>query len=542
MDDFRNNHAKKSRRHSFDGMITPSGVRIGPGGTFRQARPTINPVNRTSLDNFKTANGFHAAQQPVMNANQFSDVGRQPRRGPDGIIDLSLSPAPGKPRKRRGRKQVIMRSLAGVMAAFVLLVGFLFAKGYLKLHQIFKGGAQGAAALQDNVDPSKLRGEGDGRVNILLLGKGGDGHDGPDLTDTILIASIDPVQKQAALLSIPRDLWVQPEGSGYTKINAVYANAKYAAQAKKQSADDAEKAGMSAIEKEIQTDIGIPIHYHVMVDFKAFEQAINTVGGVDINVEASETVYEVLYDQSRGKNYTLDVRQGQQHFDGQRALFYARSRHTSARGDFDRTERQRKIIMALKDKVLSLGTFANPVKISQLTDAFGNHVQANLSINEVMRLYDIGKTIDASSVSSVGLADPPNNYVITDNINGLSIVRPRAGVDDFSEIQSYVRNALKDGFIANENANIAVYNGTDTPGLATKKAAELKSYGYNVITIADAPTKNYQQTVLVDLRNGQKKYTKHYLEQRLGVTAVNRLPDSAITPGSADFVIILGQK
>lgn len=434
-----------------------------------------------------------------------------------------------------------MRSLAGVMLLLVVIGGFLFGKGYLKLHQIFKGGAEGAAALQDNVDPAKLKGEGDGRVNILLLGKGGDGHDGPDLTDTILIASIDPVQKQAALLSIPRDLWVSPDGFGSMKINAVYANAKYAALNRKATAKDAETAGFNAIEKEIQEDIGIPIHYHVMVDFAGFEQAINTVGGVDINVDAAGTVRETLWDELTRKNYTLDVREGNQHFDGQRALYYARSRHTSPRGDFDRTERQRKLILALKEKVLSLGTFANPLKISQLIDAFGNHVQANMTTKEVTRLYDIGKNINPSSVMSVGLADPPNNYVTTDNINGISIVRPRAGLTDFSEIQSYVRNALKDGFIANENASIAVLNGTATPGLATKKAAELKSYGYNVNMIGDAPTKTYTKTILVDLRNGQKKYTRHYLEQRLGVTAVTSLPDSNIqNPGNADFIIILG--
>ncbi|HUP26456.1 MAG TPA: LCP family protein [Candidatus Limnocylindrales bacterium] len=534
MDNFKNNHAKKPRP-SFDGVKPPQGFQARGGSAYVRPSSANNrfPV-RSGLDNFRATDGFHAAKQPAMN------VGRNPRRGPDGAIDLTLPPAAKKPRRKASRKRIALRSFAGVAVIMVVMVGFLFGKGYLKLHKIFKGGAEGAAALQDNVDPSKLRGEGDGRVNILLLGRGGDGHEAPDLTDTILIASLDPVQKKAALLSIPRDLWVQPEGSGHTKINAVYANAKYAALAKKQSNADAEKAGLNALEKEIQADIGIPIHYHVMVDFNAFQQAINTVGGIDINVAESETVYEVLYDESTGKHYTLDVKKGQQHFDGQRALFYARSRHTSARGDFDRTERQRKIMLALKDRVLSLGTFANPAKISQLIDAFGNHVQANLTIQEVMRLYDIGKGIDSSSVASVGLADSPNNYVITDNINGVSIVRPRAGVDDFSEIQSYIRNSLKDGFIANENASIAVYNGTETPGLATRKAAELKSYGYNVITIADAPTKTYQKTILTDLRSGQKKYTKHYLEQRLGVTAVGSLPDTTINPGTADFVIILG--
>ncbi len=539
MDNFSKNRPKHLR-NSVDGMLAPGAARGSMHEVASNAASSLPPV-RNRLDDFSGSGGFHASQQPMLKGGEQGGLGRNPKRDHSGAIDLSLPPAPAKPRKHRNWKKRAMRSMAGVAVFLVVIVGFLFGKGYLKLHSIFRGGAEGAAALQDNVDPGKLKGEGDGRVNILMLGKGGDGHAGPDLTDTILIASIDPTNKQAALLSIPRDLWVSPDGFGAMKINAVYANAKYAALNRKASAADAETAGFNAIEKEIQQDIGIPIHYHVMIDFAGFEQAINTVGGVDINVDAAGTVRETLWDELTGKNYTLDVKEGNQHFDGQRALYYARSRHTSPRGDFDRTERQRKLIVALKEKVLSLGTFANPIKISQLIDAFGNHVQANMTQKEVLRLYDIGKNINASNITSVGLADPPNNYVQTDNINGISIVRPRAGLTDFSEIQSYVRNALKDGFIANENATVAVLNGTATPGLATKKAAELKSYGYNVNTIADAPTKTYTKTILVDMRGGQKKYTRHYLEQRLGVTAVTSLPDSNIqNPGNADFIIILG--
>lgn len=548
MDNF---HRKAKRNNSIDGM---TGSRRPSNATAPlNQRPVLRSsqfASSNSLQNIRGNDGFNASKQPLMSSSELPKnqmqapvKGRQPRRGPDGQIDLSLPPANAKPKKHRSKKKIVLRSFAVLLITILAIGGFLFGKGYLSLHRIFKGGSQGAAALQDNVDPSKLRGEGDGRVNILLLGRGGEGHDGPDLTDTILIASIDPVQKQAALLSIPRDLWVTPSGYSGTKINAVFANAKYAALAKKASKQDADNAGFTAIEKEIQKDIGIPIHYHVMVDFTGFEQAINTVGGLDVNIDAANTVSERMYDESLGKPYYLDVKQGLQHFDGQRALFYSRSRHTSARGDFDRSERQRMMLVALKEKVLSLGTFSNPLKMSQLIDNFGNHVQTNMSsVNELKRLYDIAKTIDSSSIASVGLADPPNDYLVTGMYNGLSIVRPKAGLTDFSEIQNFVRNKLKDGYIANENASIAVVNGTDTSGLATKKSVELKSFGYNVVSVADAPKKGYQKTVIVDMRNGQKKYTKHYLEQRFGVGAVTSLPDSNIqNPGNADFVIILGQ-
>lgn len=513
-------------------------------------------LSRQKLDDFKRADGFHPAKQPKIETTTNPQnsaaaaatltarpLERQPRRRPDGTIDLSLPEGAAKPKRSRfrlrrpGKRAVLITGLV-----LLLGVGGFFGNGWYRLHQVFKGGGL-SSILQDGVDPSRLNGEGDGRVNILILGKGGAGHEAPDLTDTILVASIDPINKKAALLSIPRDLWVSPSGGGNMKINAVYANAKSRVlngrKIDNQKAE-AEKAGVAAIEKEISSDMGIPIHYYVMVDFSGFKKAVDTVGGIDINVKPENTVTETLWDESTGRNYKLDVKTGQQHFDGTRALFYSRSRHTSPRGDFDRTERQRLVIQALKDKVLSAGTYSNPAKVSGLFNAFGEHVVSNLSIKEVMRLYDIAKTIPNDGIASLGLADPPNNFVQTDNIDGVSIVRPRAGIGEYDAIQNYVRNALKDGFIANENAKIIILNGTSREGLATKKSDELKSYGYNVVSVGTAPTQTYSSTQLVDLRNGAKKYTKRYLEQRLHLTAVNSLPDNKIVPGDADFVIIIG--
>ncbi len=528
-------HDRSGLRRSRRDVFTP---RADQTGTGKQSL-----LSRNRLDNFKSVEGFHPAQQPDIQADSKLNqrpLGRNPKREIDGKIDLSLNPVEKKNHKKSWKKRLLTkRKLIGVGVFSVLLISFFLAKVFLNLNQIFQGGG-GAAALQDNVDPSQLRGEGDGRVNILLLGKGGIGHTAPDLTDTLLVASIDPVNKKAALLSIPRDLWVQPEGLGASKINSVYANAKGQASYQGKKGDDIENAGLDAIDKTVEKYMGIPIHYHVMVDFNGFKKAIDTVGGVDLNVDKNGTVYEVLWDESTGRNYVLNVGEGQQHFDGTRALFYSRSRYTSPRGDFDRTERQRKIILALKDKILSAGTYSNPLKINQLTSDFGNHVRANMSTGELLRLYDISKSINADQVVSLGLADPPKVLVKTGNIGGLSVVIPVAGIDNYDAIRSFVRNSLKDGFIANENAKIIILNGTTIPGVATRRAEELRSFGYNIIKVANAPTQNYSKTQLIDLRNGEKKYTKHYLEGRLKVTATNSLPDSKIVAGDADFVIILG--
>lgn len=504
------------------------------------------------LDNFKREEGFHAPEGMQVTGGKREQInnenlGRKPRRGTDGAIDMSLPKE--KPKKRRfrlfrkgplTRKQKIKRGILIFLSIILLVTGFLFVKGYLNLRNIFRGGGN-AAVLEEGVDPNKLRGEGDGRVNILMLGRGGGNHDAPDLTDTILIASIDPINKKAGMLSIPRDMWVTTDALGGTKINAVYAQTLYSAQANGKSDQQAESEAMAAIEKVVSDTMGIPIHYHAMIDFAGFEKAINTVGGVDIYVDKNGVVYEQMWDAIRGQQYVLNVQEGWQKFDGRRALFYARSRYTSERGDFDRAERQRKILLALKDKILSAGTFSNPARLSALMSDFGGHVRTNMSIDEILQIYNIAKDLNNEGIKSISLVDEPNVLLVGDYVYGQSVQIPKAGVDNFSAIQSFVRNTLKDGFIEKENPEIIILNGTNVPGLAQKRANELKSYGYRVTKVGDAPTKTYKQTVFVDLRANDKKYTRHYLQKRLGVQAVESLPDSTIDPGLADFVIIVGQ-
>ncbi len=451
MDNFRKfDTPRRSARSGVDGF-NANGRKDAPR-LSRRGVIADKTSSSSRVDNFRGKDGFRpntqnsvasSAAPTILDSPRHSSgksIGDKPGKG----VKLDLPKSTGK-KKQRSKKKKIVRIALVLFLLLVLVGGLFFGNAYLKARKIFGGGGN-APALDANVDPAKLNGEGDGRVNIMLLGKGGPGHDGADLTDTILIACIDPVQKETSLLSIPRDFWVKTEG-GQSKINAVYANAKYKILNTKKSADTnerAEQAGLSAIETTVEEVTGIPIHYHVMVDFEAFEQAINTVGGININVQKNGVVYERLYNTVTRKPYILDVKEGQQQFNGERALFYARSRYTSARGDFDRAERQRAVIVALKDKVTSAGTYGNPVKINQLVNEFGSHVRSNLATGEVLRVYDILKNVDSSKIGSVGLADAPNILVETDTVNGQSVVRPIAGLYNYSAIQSFIRNTLKE--------------------------------------------------------------------------------------------------
>jgi LCP family protein required for cell wall assembly len=442
-------------------------------------------------------------------------------------------------RSLRWRRRLLR---TGGVALGILLVtgGFLSWKAYVQLHKVFHGTTTVAALSGKPVAPALLKGEGDGRVNILLLGIGGPTHEGPDLTDTIVVLSVDPVNHKAAFLSLPRDLWVKMPVNyfgQYQKINAAYESGKYRYLGKMDSSNanaNAVEAGFSSIDQAVGEVLGININYHMLVNFQAFQQAINTVDGVTVNVQ--EPLYDPTMAWENGNNPVLATA-GVQTMDGKRALLYARSRETSS--DFARAQRQRQILVALKDKVLSTGTLSNPAKIDGLMNAFGDNVYSDLSTQGAERLYSIMKTIDDTHIRSIDLTQPPNNLVTTDHVGNVSVVRPRAGFNDYGAIQAFVRSQLVDGYLLKEHANVAVVGSTEAGAEAA--ATDLTSYGYTVKTTATGATAS-GQTAVIDLSGGEYPYTRNYLEKHFDVRASDRLPAGFALPSaatSAKFVIIV---
>lgn len=445
---------------------------------------------------------------------------------------------PLRPLKRHRVRKWIMRSFSLLLALFLSTGGFLTWKGYSNVHKVFQGTST-VAALSKDIDPVLLHHEGDSRVNILLLGVGGPAHDGPDLTDTMLLLSVDPVNNTAALVSIPRDLWVKMPVNyfgQYQKINAVYESGKYhylGHQDDSNSNKQALNAGFAAADQAVETVLGVRIDYHVLVDFQAFRQAVDAVDGVTIDV--AEPLYDPTMAWENNNNPVL-APAGVQAMNGKEALLYARSRETSS--DFARTQRQRQLLLALKDKVLSLGTLSNPTKISGLLDSFGDNVYTDISIQGAERLYSIMRQVNNSSIASIGLADPPNNYVTTDHVGNISVVRPRAGFDDYSQIQAYIQSQLPDGYVIKEHAPIVVLSASGSDGTAaTTLTHTLQEYGYKA-TVGGSTSASSSVT-LVDLSHGRAPYSKHYLEQRLGVQAVEHFGGLPKLPSGTEFAIIV---
>jgi LCP family protein required for cell wall assembly len=461
-------------------------------------------------------------------------------------IDMELPGEASKAREHpsfrvrvKSARRRTLQATAMLVVALVGVWGLLFIQGLLSAHNAFKGGGDHAAALQEGVDPNLLKGEGSGRINILLMGIGGKGHSGPDLTDTMMVASVDPVNHKTVLLSIPRDLWVAIPSKGSMKINAAYPTGKYAQIGRIDGSSTDTKAirsGFAMADKTVEQVLGIQIHYNFLLNFQAFKQAVDAVDGVNVNVP--ETLYDPTMAWENNWNSVI-AKKGPQEFTGKQALLYVRSRETSS--DFARSQRQRAVMLALKQKIADLGTVSNPIKLSGLLSSFGHNVVTDLSLRDASRLYDILKKIPSQDVTSVGLGDYQNKLLTTGRVGNQSIVRPIDGLSDFERVQLFVRKTLPDGFIIKEGATVLVLNGTSEVGRADAQVTELQSYGYKVLPAANAPTSTYDKTVLINVSGAANPYTKHYLERRYGVKSTKLPSDLSLQKGSADFILIVGR-
>lgn len=423
-----------------------------------------------------------------------------------------------------------------VLVIFVVLIlggGAWMASGvfgaFSKIFTDNKGSGSPFLSMIGEVKAEQLKGEGDGRINILLLGMGGAGYPGGDLTDTIMIASIDPKNKDMAMLSIPRDLWVNIPGNGYSKINAAHHWGNVMAE-QGQLLDGKEINGPELIKKTVSEIVDLPIHYYITMDFSGFIKLVDRVGGLDIYVDKS--ISDPYYPSSDFKYEYFSLSKGQHHMDGALALKYARSRKTTS--DFDRAKRQQKVIAAIKEKTISLNLVANPKKIVDIAKILGDHIRTDIQPWEMERLVSIARDIDTSKVITKVIDDSPNGPLVGKYINGQSALITKTG--DYSEIQSIAHSIFTDPYLADEKARVVIQNGTNKSGLATKVSQMLTSYGYNVIKVENADG-SYAKTEIIDFTDNRKPFTLKFLASRFSAKIRHATPTSDDSP---DLIVIIG--
>jgi LCP family protein required for cell wall assembly len=348
------------------------------------------------------------------------------------------------PKPKRGFKWYLKKFLLTILILGLLSGGYVGVKFLINAGKAFNGNLFGL--LQNE----KLKGEENGRVNILVAGNSADdtGHNGAELTDSIMLISIDTNNNRAFMMSIPRDLYVDSPTDGFTKINAVYT---YGERDKFHEAGYPD-GGMGALEKVVGENFGVHIDYYALINYGAFKQSVDSVGGIDVMIQSSDP--RGLYDPSRdwtGPAGTplVKLTNGAHHLNGQQALNLARARGDNYRaygygtGDYVRTANQRLMLVSLKEKATSAGVALNPIKIASLLDSFGSNVTTDFHTNEVRRLFDLSKKIPSNQIQSVGLNDVNGKpLVVGSTIRGQSVQLPAAGRDDYTDIQAYVEELM----------------------------------------------------------------------------------------------------
>lgn len=300
----------------------------------------------------------------------------------------------GKKPQNQKKKRNPFRILIGIL----LILSSLVFVGILGAREIGKIGLSNKlpeieafkpiVSLIDTTTNEEIVEQKKGIKNILVAGIGGLGHPGGELTDSLMLASLDYDKKIVMLLSIPRDLYVAYSSNTAGKINALYPMGQ--------------KQGewINLLAKKVSEITGQPIHHYAVIDFSGFKSIVDALGGVEVDVP--KKIYDREYPNNNWGWEIFSLEKWLQTLDGATALKFARSRHSTS--DFDRSHRQQLLVQAIKDKALSLGIITNPSKISELVESVRNNLSTDLTVGD---LVDIG----------VNFKDMSNNDIVTYSYN-----------------------------------------------------------------------------------------------------------------------------
>lgn len=499
--------------------------------------------------------------------HQSSPIGIKPRAGQDivspshaakfpsvGMSLPSYAPKPGVAPTRRTagatasepskwarfrRKITLKRTALSLVLLAIIFGGLLGGKFLYNAQKIFGG------SILDVLQTTKLKGEDSGRVNILLAGNSADdaGHDGGDLTDSILILSIDTKNNKAFMLSVPRDLYVKVGDNGHSKINAAYVFGK----SNKFADNGYPMGGMGQLEQTISENFGININYYALVNYSALRQAVDAVGGIDVTITSDDK--RGLYDPSidyATNGPLVKLTNGVHTLNGQQALNLARARGDNyrsygyARSDFERTKNQRLMLLALKSKAVSAGVLSNPAKLSNLADAIGGNVKTDFNLSEVRRLYDVTKDINTNGIASLSLNEANGKNLLANYTTprGESALIPAAGKDDFSDIQAFLKQLTSSNPLVQEGATVAVLNGANAPGLASTTREKIKAKSISVDAVGNATTVT-PLSIIIDNSKGYKPATLKALKAlypKATITSMN----AYVGRYDEDFVVVAG--
>lgn len=371
--------------------------------------------------------------------------------------------------------------------------------------------------------------DGASRITVLIIGldyRDYLANDGPPRSDTMILLTIDPITKTAGMLSIPRDMWVNIPGFEYGRINMAY----FYGEGSKLPGGGPELA-----RKTVEQFIGVPVQYYAQVDFNTFAQFIDLIGGIDIDNQENLRLDPV----GNGKDKIKLTCCGMRHLNGEKALAYARFRKDNE-GDVGRSERQQKLIIAIRNKVLSPENFPVLIgKAQQFYQEFSAGIKTNMPFDTAMRLGVLAKDIPLESIKQ-GVIDYSMVTLNNTTLGGqnASVMKPlpdkiRILRDDIFTTGGALSPLAAQGdpaaLMQADAARVRILNGSFTPGLDVNTGNFLLTQGVKVTEVGTAD-QAYNQTVVI--LYAPKLYTLKYFQSlfRLGSsTQIIIKPDPAAT-------------
>ena len=393
------------------------------------------------------------------------------------------------------------------------------------------------APLQPKGGPTAPPWDGNSRISILMMGLDyrdwQDSPDAPSRTDSMMLFTIDPVNKTAGMLSIPRDMWVNIPGFDFAKINTAY----FLGQQNKVPG-----GGPALAVATVEQLLDVPIQYYAQIDFDAFAKMVDEIGGVDVYVHETMRVSLV------GKAGSFELKPGVQTLDGPTLLAYVRNRYTDG-NDFARSQRQQEVIMDIRDDIMQLNMMPTLIaKAPALYQDLASGIHTNLTLDQIIRLAVLAQSIDRSRIHQVVIDD--TDVMDTYSPDGQAILIPipdrirmrrdeiyaNAAPPPVPVIQTTQAAGDPAKLMKSEKAQIAVRNGSAQSGLANRTAEYFTNQGLDVVEQSNAD-QSYE-TSLIYVYNS-KPYTVRYLADLM------KIPNSRIfnkfnPDAKYDVEVILG--
>lgn len=455
------------------------------------------------------------------------------------------------PEERAKRRKIIKRVLLLLFLIAIAIGGYVGVKALLASGNVFKGN------VFDLIQHTPLKMDANGRTNVLVLGTSEDdpGHEGANLTDSMMILSVDQNKKDAYMMSIPRDMLVKYGmacNSGYSgKINEYYHCAHEGEGVEEDRKALMKEAGF------VGEIFGLDIQYGVNVNYTVMRDLVNAVGGsITVTIESRNPNGQMdsNFDWKCGvgdrkvsraevlqrcppRGHFIDYPNGPATLDAEHALYLAQARGDRAptygfeQSNFDREKNQQKIIKAIREKAVSAGVLTDFNKVTGLIDALGNNLRTTFETKEFRTLVDLAKDIKSEDIKSISLIDGDNPVMNGDG-------NPVAGNFQYDAIRALVKKSLSSDAVVREGAEVMVLNGSGTAGMAQTEATKLEEQGFTIGTVANAPAGEYGAYTVYQIGEGNSG-TAAKLKKLYNVTIKTTDPPVAVG-ANTKFVVVVG--